>query len=66
MWVFVYNIMIFYKLGDLSLWLVFYLIGVGIIGVIIFFLGWFLIFLFVGIVVCVFDLIVVWCVGLKF
>ena len=31
-WVPVYSTMIFYKLGDLSPWLVLYLIGGGIIG----------------------------------
>ncbi|WP_270365126.1 large exoprotein [Microbacterium algeriense] len=64
-WVPVYNTMIFYKLGDLSPWLVLYLIGAGIIGAIIPFLGWFLILPLVGIAARVLDLIAAWRVGLK-
>jgi hypothetical protein len=64
-WVPVYSTMIFYKLGDLSPWLVLYLIGAGIVGSIIPFLGWFLILPLVGIAGRVVDLIAAWRVGLK-
>lgn len=64
-WVPVYNTMIFYKLGDLSPWIVLYLIGAGILGAIIPFLGWFLILPLVGIAGRVVDLIAAWRVGLK-
>ena len=64
-WVPVYSTMIFYKLGDLSPWLVLYLIGGGIIGSIIPFLGWFLILPLIGIAGRVIDLIAAWRVGLK-
>jgi hypothetical protein len=64
-WVPVYSTMIFYKLGDLSPWLVLYLIGAGIVGSIIPFLGWFLILPLVGIAGRVIDLIAAWRVGLK-
>ena len=55
-WVPVYSTMIFYKLGDLSPGLVLYLIGGGIIGSIIPFLGWFLILPLIGIAGRVIDL----------
>ncbi|MCB8044737.1 large exoprotein [Microbacterium oxydans] len=64
-WVPVYSTMIFYKLGDLSPWLVLYLMGAGIVGAIIPFLGWFLILPLVGIAGRVIDLIAAWRVGLK-
>lgn len=64
-WVPVYSTMIFYKLGDLSPWLVLYLAGAGILGAIIPFLGWFLILPLVGIAARVVDLIAAWRVGLK-
>ncbi|WP_447948189.1 large exoprotein [Microbacterium maritypicum] len=64
-WVPVYSTMIFYKLGDLSPWLVLYLMGAGILGAIIPFLGWFLILPLVGIAGRVVDLIAAWRVGLK-
>ncbi|KJL18389.1 hypothetical protein RN51_03222 [Microbacterium oxydans] len=64
-WVPVYNTMIFYKLGDLSPWIVLYLMGAGIVGAIIPFLGWFLILPLVGIAGRVVDLIAAWRVGLK-
>lgn len=64
-WVPVYSTMIFYKLGDLSPWLVLYLIGGGIIGSIIPLLGWFLILPLIGIAARVIDLIAAWRVGLK-
>lgn len=64
-WVPVYSTMIFYKLGDLSPWIVLYLMGAGIVGAIIPFLGWFLILPLVGIAGRVIDLIAAWRVGLK-
>lgn len=64
-WVPVYSTMIFYKLGDLSPWIVLYLMGAGIVGAIIPFLGWFLILPLVGIAGRVVDLIAAWRVGLK-
>lgn len=64
-WVPVYSTMIFYKLGDLSPWLVLYLLGAGVVGAIIPFLGWFLILPLVGIAGRIIDLIAAWRVGLK-
>lgn len=64
-WVPVYSTMIFYKLGDLSPWLVLYLLGAGIVGGIIPILGWFIILPLVGIAARVLDLMAGWRVGLK-
>lgn len=64
-WVPVYNSMIFYKLGDFSPWLLLYLLGAGVVGAIIPFLGWFLILPIVGIAARILDLVVAWRVGLK-
>ena len=64
-WVPVYNTMIFYKLGDLSPWIVLYLFGAAVLGAIIPFLGWFLLLPLVGIAGRVVELIAAWRVGLK-
>jgi len=64
-WVPVYNSMIFYKLGDLSPWLLLYIVGGAVVGAIIPFLGWFLILPLIGIAARILDLMAAWRVGLK-
>ncbi|REJ06622.1 hypothetical protein DY023_05860 [Microbacterium bovistercoris] len=64
-WVPVYNYMIFLKLGDLSPWLVLYLVGAGILGAIIPILGWFIILPLVALAARVLGLLAAWRVGLK-
>lgn len=64
-WVPVYNMMVFYKIGDLSPWLVLYLIGGGILGAIIPFLGWFVLLPLIGLASRVLGMMAAYRVGLK-